>query len=58
MRLPSSTIGEYYASMVYQPMVEDGKRILVYDQIPHFCQWGTPQDLEEYNYWGGIFAGR
>lgn len=46
---------EYYVSLVYQPMLEDGKRILVYD-LEHFLQWGTPQDMEEYNYWSGYFA--
>jgi len=46
--------GEYYVSLVYNPMVRDGKKILVYDQVPHFCQWGTPGDLEEYKTWMDI----
>lgn len=47
---------EYYASLLYNPMVRDGKKVVVYDKIAHFCQWGTPQDLEEYNYWVGAFS--
>lgn len=47
--------GEYYASLVYNNMSQDGLKILVYDKINHFCQWGTPFDLEEYNYWSETF---
>jgi NDP-sugar pyrophosphorylase family protein len=43
--------GEYYISLVYNLLVRDGLDILVYDQVPHFCQWGTPKDLEEYLAW-------
>lgn len=46
--------GEYYVSLVYNPMVRDGRKILVYDNVPHFCQWGTPRDLEEFNTWMDI----
>lgn len=42
---------EFYVSLVYNLLVRDGLRIGVYDQVPHFCQWGTPQDLEEYLNW-------
>jgi NDP-sugar pyrophosphorylase family protein len=47
--------GEYYISLVYPLMLRDNLNVLVYDKIPHFCQWGTPEDLEEYNYWRNIF---
>lgn len=47
--------GEYYASLVYNNMIKDGLTTLVYDKIDHFCQWGTPFDLEEYNYCSEIF---
>ena len=47
--------GEYYASLVYQLLVEDGLNVGVYDKVPTFCQWGTPEDLEEYLYWSEIF---
>jgi bifunctional N-acetylglucosamine-1-phosphate-uridyltransferase/glucosamine-1-phosphate-acetyltransferase GlmU-like protein len=45
--------GEYYVSMVFEQMIEEGKTIKVFDEIPHFCQWGTPKDLEEYLWWEG-----
>lgn len=47
--------GEYYVSLVYNLLQANGLKTLVYDKIPHFCQWGTPQDLEEYLYWSSIF---
>ncbi|MBI5209706.1 MAG: NTP transferase domain-containing protein [Elusimicrobia bacterium] len=46
--------GEYYMSLVYNPMIADGLKVLVYE-IPHFCQWGTPEDLEDYLYWHRAF---
>jgi len=50
------TNGEYYASMPYNLMVEDGLDVYVYE-LEHFLQWGTPEDLEEYRAWSGYFAG-
>lgn len=47
--------GEYYVSMVYNAMVQDRLKIKIYDQIPYFCQWGTPEDLAQYLYWANIF---
>lgn len=46
---------EYYVSLIYNLMYSDGLKIHVYDRVKHFCQWGTPQDLEEYKYWSNIF---
>ena len=46
--------GEYYVSMVYKPMMQDGLNIQVYE-LEHFMQWGTPSDLEEYCYWSKTF---
>ena len=46
--------GEYYMSLPYNQMVEDGMTVLCPPLIKHFCQWGTPRDLEEYNYWMDI----
>jgi len=43
--------GEYYVSLVFNLLASDGLKIGIYDKIDHFCQWGTPQDLEEYNFW-------
>ncbi len=47
--------GEYYVSLVYNLLKRNGLNVYVYDKVPHFCQWGTPQDLEEYEYWSEIF---
>lgn len=46
--------GEYYASMIYNHMVRDGLKIDVPTGISHFCQWGTPEDLQDYLYWVGL----
>jgi NDP-sugar pyrophosphorylase family protein len=46
--------GEYYISLVYKPMLEDGLKVLTFE-IEHFMQWGTPEDLEEYNYFSSMF---
>ena len=47
---------EYYVSLVYNLLVEDGLITQVYPQ-EYFCQWGTPQDLEIYQAWSNYFAG-
>jgi NDP-sugar pyrophosphorylase family protein len=47
---------EYYVSLVYNLLVEDGLTTQVYPQ-EYFCQWGTPQDLEIYQAWSNYFAG-
>lgn len=49
--LDLSLNGEYYVSLVYQLMLRDKLKIFIYDQIKYFCQWGTPQDLQEYLFW-------
>ena len=43
--------GEYYASMPYNFMVEDGLKVWIPTDIDYFCQWGTPEDMEEMLYW-------
>ncbi len=47
--------GEYYASMVYNLLVRDGLRVSIYE-IQHMLQWGTPEDVEEYQRWSDYFA--
>ncbi len=47
--------GEYYVSLVYNLLAQDGLNIYVYDKVDHFCQWGSPDDLKEYLYWSSIF---
>ena len=46
---------EYYVSMAFKPMIEEGREVLLYE-LAHFMQWGVPADLEEYQYWSGIFS--
>ncbi len=43
--------GEYYASLPYNLMVEDGLRVWAPADVEYFCQWGTPEDLREFEYW-------
>ena len=46
--------GEFYASLPYNLLVEDGLRAYVYE-LKRFLQWGTPEDLEEYLGWSRYF---
>lgn len=46
--------GEYYVSLAYKPMLSRGEKIAIYP-LQHFMQWGTPQDLQEYNSWSETF---
>ena len=49
--------GELFASLPYNLMVADGLDVLVYE-LEHFLQWGTPEDLEEYQSWSNYFSVR
>lgn len=49
-----STNGEFYASLPYNLMKKDGLSIHVYE-VEKFLQWGTPDDLEEYQGWSDYF---
>ncbi|MET1413007.1 NTP transferase domain-containing protein [Roseibium sp. HPY-6] len=46
--------GEYYVSLAYRPLFEDDRQVAVYP-LQHFMQWGTPEDVEEYNVWSNAF---
>lgn len=46
--------GEYYVSLAYKPLLQDGARIAVYP-LQHFMQWGTPQDVADYRMWSDTF---
>ncbi len=46
--------GEYYVSLVYNLMTRDGLRTYIYE-LDYFLQWGTPQDLVEYQSWSDYF---
>ena len=42
--------GEFYVSMVYYLYLRDGLKVVV-PELRTFMQWGTPEDLEEYEAW-------
>lgn len=43
--------GEYYASLPYNFMVQDGLKVWISTNVEKFCQWGTPEDMKEYLFW-------
>lgn len=47
--------GEFYVSLVYNLLKADGLSVSIYE-IEHMLQWGTPQDLQEYEAWSAYFA--
>lgn len=53
----NSINGEYYASLPYNFMVEDGLKVWVPTNVEYFCQWGTPEDMKEYLFWTEIVKG-
>jgi NDP-sugar pyrophosphorylase family protein len=57
IKADDSLNGEFYASLVYNYLVKDNKRVWCPDNIRFFCQWGTPEDLEEFNMWMNILKG-
>ncbi len=48
------TGGEYYVSLAYKPLLAQNKNIAVYP-LQHFMQWGTPEDVADYQSWSKIF---
>lgn len=46
--------GEFYVSLAYKPLLAAQRRIAVYG-LQHFMQWGTPEDVAEYNGWSRAF---
>lgn len=54
MALGLDVRGEYYASMVYKPMMDAGLKVAVYE-LEHFMQWGTPSDVEDYLAYSRVF---
>jgi NDP-sugar pyrophosphorylase family protein len=57
VRSGNSLNGEFYASLVYNKMVKERKKVWVPDNVPYFCQWGTPEDLKEFEMWMSILNG-
>ena len=46
--------GEHYVSQLFRILDEEQKRVLVFE-ISTMLQWGTPEDLADYNYWSDYF---
>jgi NDP-sugar pyrophosphorylase family protein len=49
-----NTGGEYYVSLAYQALFAQQKPVAMYP-LQHFMQWGTPDDVAEYNNWSKAF---
>jgi len=45
---------EFYVDEVMNVFMEKGFRVKVFEVDRYIC-WGTPQDVETYNYWRGYF---
>ena len=45
---------EYYMSLPFNYMVQDGLTVWCPANVKKFCQWGTPEDLEDYQRWKDI----
>jgi NDP-sugar pyrophosphorylase family protein len=48
--------GEYYVSLAYKALFASQQPVAVYP-LQHFMQWGTPEDVAEYNTWSKNFRG-
>lgn len=46
--------GEFYVSLAYKPLLTSELPVAVYP-LQHFMQWGTPEDVAEYNTWSTAF---
>jgi NDP-sugar pyrophosphorylase family protein len=57
INLNISINNEFYVSMVYNLMIKDNLKILIFE-IEKMLQWGTPKDLEEYLMWSNYFLFR
>ena len=47
--------GEFYVSLAYKALLEKKLPVAIYP-IEYFMQWGTPEDLKEYQSWSQIFS--
>ena len=47
--------GEFYVSLAYKILLHNNDSVAVYP-LQHFMQWGTPEDVAEYNYWSKTFS--
>ena len=49
--------GEFYASLPYNFMVQDGLKVWVPTNVEYFCPWGTPEDMQEFVSWTDLIHG-
>jgi NDP-sugar pyrophosphorylase family protein len=49
--------GEYYSSLPYNLLVRDKLKVWAPVNIDFFCQWGTPEDLNDYLFWTNLVKG-
>lgn len=54
MEVGNCVNGEYYVSLSYKSLLEERRSVAVYP-LQHFMQWGTPEDVAEYQGWSGLF---
>jgi hypothetical protein len=47
--------GEFYVDELMNVAIENGLQIHVFE-VDYYVCWGTPQDLDTYNYWSGYFT--
>ena len=47
--------GEFYVSLVNNLLVQDDLKVSIYE-IQHMLQWGTPEDVYQYNVWSNYFS--
>jgi hypothetical protein len=50
MEVKPEGLKEYYASLIYDPMLKDGKKVCLFE-VEKFICWGSPEDLAEYVFW-------
>jgi hypothetical protein len=48
---------EFYVDMAMNLAIEKGLKVKVFEVEAYLC-WGTPRELENYNYWKNIFQQR
>jgi NDP-sugar pyrophosphorylase family protein len=49
-----SVASEYYVSLLYNRMIQDHMIVGVYE-VDKFICWGTPKDVQEYQFWSTFF---
>ena len=49
-----SVNSEFYISLAYKKLLAEKEEVRIFE-IEKFMQWGTPEDLQDYNYYSEIF---